>query len=168
MNRAQWGSVAVATLIAFGGCAPRSVAPLARLSDEAAGVGQRLIREADELPGGVLRPRQGPRVEIPRPVADDIESRIRARTAAALESQLGNIDDIDEARLVLRAACNAKDLVAVGQADSWEDAAVAALVNFGGDATRRARVSALARDLSTASGVDVVGALAVFIVCEST
>lgn len=141
--------------------------PLVQLSDDAGRFGVRLIREADQLPNDTLRPRRGLSVEVPRPVAEEIgDGAVRQRTMTVLDPHLGQINNVDEAQVVLRAACRTKDSMEVGEAQSWDDAAATALANLGGDATRPARVRALAQELSTAEGRDIVGELAVFSACE--
>lgn len=140
--------------------------PVTQFADDAGRAAARLLRSADELPSGAVRPQRLPSVTVPPAVADDADSLVASRTAEILGPHFDDSRNVDEA--TVSAACGAMDLYEAGQAATWEDAAAQALADFGGDPTRHARVRNLAEDLSQNSGLgDIVSTLAVFSACEA-
>jgi hypothetical protein len=80
-----------------------------------------------------------------------------------------HVDDLTvvDAQQVVAGACIANDLVDIGAAGSWTEAADEALTAFGGRAGLRDRVAGLAEDMAEArTAADQAVQVGAFLVCE--
>lgn len=119
-------------------------------------------------------PQRGGTIPIPRaPVPPVQQPQLPKLADAAQEEAIAlvapHVDDLteSEARQVIVGACTANDLVELGQADSWDDAAGKALTSFGGHATLRYRVADLGDDMAEARSYgDQATKVGAFILCE--
>lgn len=127
----------------------------------------RAAQNADTVAGG-LRPRSAPTVVLPRLQAQEATSLSEQQAAEILRPHAQEASSAGELRDQVKGACIANDLLEVGRARTWPEAASKALVSFGGSATLRFRVENLGKDLDEAENrQDAASKWAVFSICES-
>jgi hypothetical protein len=113
-------------------------------------------------------------VRIPRaPLPAVPRVQVTPLAAAAEEEAIAlvapHVDDLTvvDAQQVVAGACIANDLVDIGAAGSWTEAADEALTAFGGRAGLRDRVAGLAEDMAEArTAADQAVQVGAFLVCE--
>jgi hypothetical protein len=110
-----------------------------------------------------------PRAPLPAVPRAQVTSLASAAEEEAIALVAPYVDDltVGDAQQVVVGACLANDLVVIGGADSWTEAADEALTSFGGRATLRERVAGLAEDMAQArTAVDQAVQVGAFLVCE--
>jgi hypothetical protein len=110
-----------------------------------------------------------PRAPLPAVPRVQVTSLAAAAKEEAIALVAPHVDDLTvaDAQQVVVGSCIANDLVAIGGADSWTEAADEALTAFGGRATLRDRVAGLAADMAEArTAGDQAVQVGAFLVCE--
>lgn len=149
---------ALLALVALGGCggAPAGGINAARtLADDAV----RFLRGQGDV--------RLPSVTIPAPRVTTLLSTVDQEAAALVGPHVDGLT-VDEADRVVSAACLAQDLITLGQAATWDEAATEAVKAVGAEVSQQLAVRGLAEDLEEASSpADVTSTLASFAICQA-
>jgi hypothetical protein len=138
----------------------------ASLAHDAGGLAKGITHDAIHLPDGGLQLQSGTKIHLPSDTGP-VDVAVQKQAQQMIAAHASELDAAETKELV-EAACFAKNLVDVGSATSWDDAAMRAYEHFGGDAAVHARVQAMAEDIAAADNpYDAVGALAVEAMCEA-
>ncbi|MGH3821721.1 MAG: hypothetical protein ACRDRA_02585 [Pseudonocardiaceae bacterium] len=154
--------VIAALAASLAGCASGRAAVASSVAGK---VGSRLrslptVSDTVRIPKAPLPP-------VPRTQVQTLAAAAEHEAIALIAPHVDGLS-IADARNVVRGACTAYDLIALGAARSWDDAVGKALTSFGGRGTLRFRVTDLTKDMAEArSATDWTVKAGAFLLCET-